>query len=291
LGFTIDTALFTVKVPENKLNRIKKILSEFLLSRRHKVRVIAIVLGKLISFKPALGKSILVGTRLATIAVVAATEVSDESKRRRSPWESRITLDSETMEAMSAVRSQLDAWNGFPIRTWHTGITLSSILPSEATALYDRKIPARRVQDQKAIMASKASNLALASYLVEGLPEFSFSESLEESEREESSSFRELMAIYSTLVHMATSPSGYLKVAEWMTLWWLTDNQNVKKMIAKGSDKLKITRLVLKILKVGRELRYNVQPIWVSRDNPFLQKADCLSKGIYSVNWQIAELD
>jgi hypothetical protein len=255
------------------------------------VRVIASVLGKLISFKPALGKLILVGTRLATIAVVAATEVSDESKRRRSPWESWITLDSETMEAMSAVRSQLDAWNRFPIRTWHRGITLSSILPSEATASLDRKIPARRVQDQKAIMASNASDLALASYSVEGLPEFSFSESLEESEREESSSFRELMAIYSTLVHMATSPSGYLKKAEWMTLWWLTDNQNVKKMIAKGSGKLKITRLVLKILKVGRELRYDVQPIWVSRDNPFLQKADCLSKGIYLVNWQIAELD
>jgi hypothetical protein len=105
LGFTIDTALFTVEVPENKLNRIKKILSEFLLSSRHKVRVIASVLGKLISLEPALGKSILVGTRLATIAVVAATEVSDESQRRRSPWESWITLDSETMEAMSAVRS------------------------------------------------------------------------------------------------------------------------------------------------------------------------------------------
>jgi hypothetical protein len=105
LGFTIDTALFTVEVPENKLNRIKKILSEFLLSSRHKVRVIASVLGKLISLEPALGKSILVGTRLATIAVVSATEVSDESQRRRSPWESWITLDSETMEAMSAVRS------------------------------------------------------------------------------------------------------------------------------------------------------------------------------------------
>jgi hypothetical protein len=105
LGFTIDTALFTVEGPENKLNRIKKILSEFLLSSRHKVRVIASVLGKLISLEPALGKSILVGTRLASIAVVAATEVSDESQRRRSPWESWITLDSETMEAMSAVRS------------------------------------------------------------------------------------------------------------------------------------------------------------------------------------------
>jgi hypothetical protein len=171
------------------------------------------------------------------------------------------------------------------------GITLSSILPWEATASLDRKIPARRVHDQKAIMASNASDFAVASYLVEGLPELSFSKSLEESEREKSSSFRELMAIYRTLVHMATSPSGYLKLAEWTTLWWLTDNQNVEKMIAKGSGKLKITRLVLKIMKQGRELKFDVQPIWVSRDNPFLQKADCLSKGIDSDNWEITESD
>jgi hypothetical protein len=62
-------------------------------------------------------------------------------------------------------------------------------------------------------------------------------------------------------------------------------------MLAKGSGKLKITRLVLRILKKGRELNYDIQPIWVSRDNPFLQKADCLSKGINSDNWAIAAMD
>jgi hypothetical protein len=45
----------------------------------------------------------------------------------------------------------------------------------EATASLDRKIPARRVYDRQAIMASDASDFAVASYSVEGLPEFSFS--------------------------------------------------------------------------------------------------------------------
>jgi hypothetical protein len=57
-------------------------------------------------------------------------------------------------------------------------------------------------------------------------------------------------------------------------------NPNVEKMIAKGSGKLRITRVVLEILRKGRALKYNVNPIRVSRDNSFLQKADCLSKGI-----------
>jgi hypothetical protein len=74
-------------------------------------------------------------------------------------------------------------------------------------------------------------------------------------------------------------------------LWWLTDNANVEKMLAKGSGKLRITRLVMEILRKGRELLYDVQPFWVSCDNPFQQKADCLSKGIDSDNWSICRQD
>jgi hypothetical protein len=85
--------------------------------------------------------------------------------------------------------------------------------------------------------------------------------------------------------------SHSLKPLSWTTLWWLTDNANVEKMLAKGSGKLRITRLVLEILWKGRELQYDMHPIWVSRDNPFLQKADCLSKGINSDNWSIDEPD
>jgi hypothetical protein len=42
-------------------------------------------------------------------------------------------------------------------------------------------------------------------------------------------------------------------------------------MIAKGSGKLRITRVVLEILPKGRALKYFVHSIWVSRDNPFLR--------------------
>jgi hypothetical protein len=200
-------------------------------------------------------------------------------------------LGPETMEAMADVSSQLDSWNGFPVRAWHTGISFSSILPAEATASLDRKIPARRVHDRRAIMASDASDFAVASYSVEGLADFSFSEDLKESERGESSSYRELLAIDRTLAHISSVPGSLLKPSKWTTLWWLTDNQNVEKMLAKGSGKLKITRLVLKILKEGRKLMYDIQPIWVSRDNLYLQKADCLSKGIDSDNWEITDFD
>jgi hypothetical protein len=66
-----------VYVPELKLARILGILDAFMRGRRHRVRDIASVVVKLISLEPALGRSVLVGTRLATIQIAMATEVLD----------------------------------------------------------------------------------------------------------------------------------------------------------------------------------------------------------------------
>jgi hypothetical protein len=133
-----------------------------------------------------------------------------------------------------------------------TGIALSSILPLEATASLDRKIPARRIHNRRAVMASNASDFAVASYSIERLPDFSFSDELKDTEKVKSSSVREPLAIERTLDFMATS--GKLAPSQWTTLWWLTDNANVEKMPAKGSGKLRITRLILEILQKGRIL-------------------------------------
>jgi hypothetical protein len=50
-------------------------------------------------------------------------------------------------------------------------------------------------------------------------------------------------------------------------------------------------KLVLVILSRGRSLKLDIQPIWVSRDNPFLLKADAISKGVDTDNWEIAISD
>jgi hypothetical protein len=59
-------------------------------------------------------------------------------------------------------------------------------------------------------------------------------------------------------------------------------------MLAKGSGKLRIMKLVLDILKRGRALLLDLHPVWVSRDNPFLLKADAISKGIDTDNWEVS---
>jgi hypothetical protein len=179
------------------------------------------MIGKLKALKPAMGKSIFVGTRLATIAVVVVTEVSENVRRRRNPCESNLRLDDETMTTLKEVGDGIEIWNGDPIMAWHMGITLSSILLLEATASLDRKIPAHRIHDRRAVMARDASDFAVASYSIEGIPEFSFSAVLQEEENKESSSVRELLAILRTLDHI--NDSSQLQPSEWTTLWWLIE--------------------------------------------------------------------
>jgi hypothetical protein len=100
LGYIIDTNWMIVEVPGPKLARIRKILGDFLKTRRHKVQDIASVVVKLVSLEPALGRSILVRTRLATIAIVAATEVSDAVKKRSSPWSKFIDVKDDIFAAL-----------------------------------------------------------------------------------------------------------------------------------------------------------------------------------------------
>jgi hypothetical protein len=125
LCFCIDTEEMAVYVPELKLARVLGILDAFMRRRRHRVRDIASVIRKLISLEPALGRSDLVGTRLATIQIVVATEVSDAARRRENPWSKWIEVENDTFTALHDVWLSAAEWNGCPIKCLHTGITLS----------------------------------------------------------------------------------------------------------------------------------------------------------------------
>jgi hypothetical protein len=80
-------------------------------------------------------------------------------------------------------------------------------------------------------MASDASDFAVALYSVEGLLEFSFSDKLLLEEKGESSSTRELLAIQRTLQLWVSKGAVIVQPLVQTTLWWLTDNQNVEKML------------------------------------------------------------
>jgi hypothetical protein len=71
------------------------------------------------------------------------------------------------------------------------------------------------------------------------------------------------------------------------TLWWLRDSENVARIFRRGSGDLSLMRLALQVLEIALKLNLDLNPIWVSRTDPRLQKADAMTKQVNTNIWSI----
>jgi hypothetical protein len=241
------------------------------------VRDLASVVGKLNSLEPAFGPAILVGTRIIAI------QVSETALQFG--WKNgflRISEDSRS--ALRRVSISLDLWNGHPIRNPGSDIALTSVLPNEDPCGVSRKIPNRRLFAAQYTLVSDASDTTVASYGLNGrLSDFVFVQDLLPHEIVQSSTYREMSAILKTLLCKGHT----LRMAETTTLWWLTDSENVSRIFRRGSGDIVLMKLALQVLERAQELNLDLQPIWVSRTDPRLQKADALSKHVNTDDWSV----
>jgi hypothetical protein len=132
-------------------------------------------------------------------------------------------------------------------------------------------------------VVSDASIDRVAAYGLGSLPDFMHVEDLANHELGWSSSRRELAAIEKTLFTRGMA----LRQSEQTTVWWLTDSRNLTKYLTKGSGRECVMIQILRVLEKARELHLDIQHIWISRDDPRLQKADGLTKGVNTDEWSI----
>jgi hypothetical protein len=71
------------------------------------------------------------------------------------------------------------------------------------------------------------------------------------------------------------------------TLWWLTDIKNVARIFRQGRGDLALMRLALQVLELALKLNLDLNPIWVSRTDPRLQKANAMTKQVNTDDWSI----
>jgi hypothetical protein len=173
-----------VSAPEFKLVRLKETLSKVINSKASmKIKDLASVVGKCISLEKAFGPAVLVGTRMASIQI-------DEASKQFS-WRGWLRLSEDSRAALRRVLVSVDEWNGFPIRSSDSEITLTSILANEPEDSVCRKIPNRKLFGAPLTMASDASDDMVAAYRLDGaLKDFSFTQGLLPHEKELSSTHR-----------------------------------------------------------------------------------------------------
>ena len=99
---------------------------------------------------------------------------------------------------------------------------------------------------------------------------------LSEAERGQSSTYRELLAIYHGLEQTK-------RLLEGQALRWFTDSQNVVSIIRKGSMKPDLLNLSILIFRITKEFNISLAMSWVSRD--LNQVADFHSRVIDYDDW------
>jgi hypothetical protein len=66
-----------------------------------------------------------------------------------------------------------------------------------------------------------------------------------------------------------------------------SDSENVARIFRRGSGDLSLMQLALQVLEMALRLNLDFHPIWVSRTDPKLQKADALTKQVNTDDWSI----
>lgn len=99
-----------------------------------------------------------------------------------------------------------------------------------------------------------------------------------ESDRGKSSTWRELKAMHNMLLAVGEKLHGH-------NVQWYTDNQNVVRILARGSRKPDLQGLVEQVVHLNSTLNTLVKPLWVPREEN--QIADYLSKLSDGNDWSI----
>jgi hypothetical protein len=156
LGVCIDTEGMCVHASFQKVKDLREAIAVMLrVYGSIPVRKLASLVGKLVALKVAFGPLILVVTRIVSIQV---SEASDQLG-----WEKGfVVLSSDSRAALKKVSASLDLWNGHPMRTPASEITLTSVLTFEDPAGTARKIPNRKLFPAQFTMASDASETTVA---------------------------------------------------------------------------------------------------------------------------------
>jgi hypothetical protein len=274
----MDSVAMCVFATAPKVRFLKELIAETV---RHRgsmpLKRLASVVGKLNYLESAFGPAIFVGTRIVSIQI---EEIAIQFGWKKS----FVILSKDSKSALKRVSRSLESWNGHPIRTDKSPIALTSVLANEDPQSVARKIPNRKLYAGQFTMVSDASDTTVAAYGLEGpVADFMFTQALLPYEALESSTFREMAAILKTLQSRAKA----LRMLTMTTLWWITDSENVSRIFRRGSGEIVLIRLALQVLEVALKLNLDLHPVWVSRNDPRLQKADDLSKNVNTDDWSV----
>ena len=170
----------------------------------------------------------------------------------RQSWDSIISCSPKLMEELHFWDTNVDTLNG--------------------TKLFDSP------QSFDSVVYSDASGHGYGGYIISGKERLICQGQWASDEKSKSSTWRELKAVHNMLLSAGSALQGY-------NIQWHTDNQNITRIIHRGSMKTDLEALVEDIVHLCAKYHIIVTPIWIPREEN--QLADYLSKLTDVDDWGI----
>lgn len=240
LGFVIDTNEFKLFVPEDKIARLKKVIYNITTKNLVSAREISKVAGMIMSMKPAIGPL----TQLLTRNMY---HFIDEKLL----WDSIHPLPKNVLTELDFWLKNINLYNGFQIKK---NCVISKVVYTDA------------------------SNHSYGGFVMTRLGNLIAKGSFNNHQKEQSSTFRELMAVRQVLQSFS-SELAHEKVL------WHSDNLNTARIIQKGSTKPSLQKLAYEIFDLCLKYDITISSKWIPREfNPL---ADQISKSVDSDDWGV----
>ena len=237
LGLMVNSVPMTFSIPDTKYELIVSDAVNFLNSKRFIVRDLASWVGKLQSLRLAIGPIISIMCK-SLYKIISLAPF----------WTSYIKLDKHSVYEVEWWRDNLKHFSSYPIILDNTSVHVDCRISSDASGSGFFV-----VNLDKSIMLK--------------------SEAFTQFESLQSSTYRELRALYQTY----TDPVILTKFAG-LTICHYTDSKSVANILYKGS---RVHLLNVMIREIFLALRHHVIKLvtyWVSRDNQFIKMADLGSR-------------
>jgi len=269
LGFVINTSDMIVSATEEKLQKIKMCIDACFASDLIKVKLLAKLLGLIISLEPSHDVLARVSTRSGYIDLAQHTETFG--------WKGSLQLSLETKEEIKFFEENMYKGNGSLIKTAQLDVRIENILPNPLAT----RDTMRNHAPCSDIYVSDASETKAVAYNLGNGSSLELQYNFTEEEKKWSSSARETLAVLKTLQQFK------LKDQKNKNIYWITDSEVMTQVLKKGSHRPMLQNLVFQIAKLCNELKVRIEPIHLRREDPRIQLADEWSKTPDSDNWSV----
>ena len=275
LGFSINSINMTISASEYKISKCRTLLIEAVQEKEIGARRLAKVIGKAISLELTTGPVVQLLTRAAQAELAQTVEASH--------WAVTVILSQEARDSLELLASVLPEFNGHAIKNESNAIRLNQFL-GQSEELEGRNFYGEAIVNPT-IVASDASNVAACAYDVENANGLFVQAQFSTQEKALSSGHRELLAVLAALRagHRDLRHTG----DSTKTVFWLTDSMNLVSFLTKGSSKPHIQSDVLAVFRAARELRINLYPVHLHREDYRIQVADFGSRYYDPDDWTV----